>query len=241
MFYFFLTILNILRKPQELLDTTTELSIPKQRRYFWKFLGATTVLSHSCSVFVCLVPQFAGFSSDSLCERIIDAQSCVLVTAGRFGSRHTHTRRCVMWTLFCKLWLSRFLDLIICPPHPSKHLSIHLSTRTPPQPLSLLQSESYRWCLSRREADQPQTDCKWGPWEVQAKVSSARFHNCPYLHTLLVMGLWHMSHWTHAGGMSLSAVVRIHTGWFAHYRVSRQHKRLRFMRVGDVSLRRWGC
>lgn len=30
--------------------------------------------------------QFAGFSSESLCERIMDAQSSVLVTAGGSGS-----------------------------------------------------------------------------------------------------------------------------------------------------------
>lgn len=38
--------------------------------------------------------QFAGFSSESLCERIMDAQSSILVTAGRSSSQNTSTRRC---------------------------------------------------------------------------------------------------------------------------------------------------
>lgn len=81
------------------------------------------------------------------------------------------------------------------------------------QPLSLLPFETYRWCLSRREADQPEADCARGSWEVQGKASPTHFRHCPYLHELLVMGLWHMSHWTHTGGRALSAVIRDTTHW----------------------------
>lgn len=92
--------------------------------------------------------------------------------------------------------------------------AIHPSIPTPPQPLSLFQFETYRWCLSRREADQPETDCEWGPWEVQGKVSSTRFRNCPYLHMLLVMGLWHMSHWTRRRHGPISCYQDTH--WLVH-------------------------
>lgn len=64
-----------------------------------------------------------------------------------------------------------------------------------------------RWCLQRRETDQPEADCNRGSGEVPGKVAPAYkaytfpdFSNHPYLHWLqLVMEVspWNMSHCTH--------------------------------------------
>lgn len=32
---------------------------------------------------MCVMLQFAGFSAESLCERILDSQCCLLITAGK--------------------------------------------------------------------------------------------------------------------------------------------------------------
>lgn len=128
-----------------------------------------------------------------------------------------------------------FTDLIIC-------LSIYPS----PHPLSLHPFVTYRWCLQRREADQPETDCGRGSGEVQGKVSPtykahtfSLLSNRPCLHQLLVMGLspWHMTHWTHTAKFYqlLSGMLRIHTGQFTHYGVSRQHGALRFIREAQAA------
>lgn len=55
------------------------------------------------------------------------------------------------------------------------------------------------------------------------------------------MGRWHLSHRTHAGGVALSAVIRIHTGCFTHYGVSRRHSRMTFIweRDGSRRHRQW--
>lgn len=52
------------------------------QNYFLKGHISSSLLSLSFFLHI----QFAGFSSESLCERIMDAQSSVLVTAGRSSS-----------------------------------------------------------------------------------------------------------------------------------------------------------
>lgn len=98
--------------------------------------------------------QFAGFSSESLCERIMDAQSSVLVTAGKSGSR-----RRMLTVLFSSCKVTKYP--LPCQWH--RHLSL---------PLLLHSFVTCRWCLQRREADQPKTDCRQGSGEMQRKVGS---------------------------------------------------------------------
>lgn len=109
---------------------------------FQLFLRSVSCLSHV---------QFAGFSSESLCERIMDAQSSILVTAGRSGSQNSSTRRCdvlersgaakMVFKFSSDSKCSNTFSLLVHRPH---HLSLHLPV---PHPLSLHPFVTYRWCL----------------------------------------------------------------------------------------------
>lgn len=85
---------------------------------FWSYDSPLLVLIPCFS----LCAQFAGFSSESLCERIMDAQSSVLVTAGTVYLLKFHRRKTSsawMWSDVAKAPINDSFDAFfpLCVPH----------------------------------------------------------------------------------------------------------------------------
>ena len=173
--------------------------------------------SSSLSLSFSLHVQFAGFSSESLCERIMDAQSSVLVTAGRsslsFGRavwRDSGTR-----TQFAEALRGCKNDQAVrglCSNTSSLLVDASHHLFAPPPffyNIQMVFTEERSWSTWNR---------LWMRlWRSAGKSRShskangfPNLSNHPCLRSLLlVMGLnpWHMSHWTHKHTPS-KAVVR---------------------------------